>query len=210
MQTYDADPLNMNLDDCTAPGFAPSLSRKNLPNRGLQPAPYSRSLLREPSTFLQTGASEEHPEDPRLNMLNPHNAVFKIANALLQQSFYIKSLPADKRPFSDTINRFLCLLASRNIPSPPKGSKMLEVLLDLFEYTFICSRHLELLVLLFDDLGRLKMSEHYGSYRVELCVLLFSNVVDIHNFEIVMRRLSAWEAACVIGEFLRIADYLAT
>ena len=37
----------------------------------------------------------------------------------------------------------------------------------------------------------------FGSYRVELVVSLFSRLVDIHNFEVVLSRLTPEEAGCV-------------
>ena len=65
---------------------------------------------------------------------------------------------------------------------------------------------------LFQEFGISKTSEYFGTYRVELGLFnivnvyifmmsvtrLFGCVFDIHNFEIVLRVLSPFEAACVI------------
>ena len=71
-----------------------------------------------------------------------------------------------------------------------------------FFYNYMCThfmlaRHLALLLHLYDD-GRAKHSD-FGTYRVELVVGLFSRVVDVHNFEVVLMQLSAMEHACVIA-----------
>jgi hypothetical protein len=88
-------------------------------------------------------------------------------------------------------------MASKNIQAPTKAAKTLEILFETFETLFLLSRHLEMLVLLFHDLGTLPTSNNFGTYRVELIVGLFSNIVDLHNFEIVLRHLSSYEVACI-------------
>lgn len=167
-------------------------SKRNNSTSSAPPAPavtYSPSLLRVQPT------AEGNPSRP--NTPAKVQGIYKNAQAILQQSFYIKSLPPEKKPFSESYNRFVCLLASKNIPAPSKASKTLEILLDLFEYSYLYARHLEMIMIIFEDYGKLKMSDHFGTYRVELFVLLFSNVVDIHNIEIVLRRLTAFEVACI-------------
>jgi hypothetical protein len=39
----------------------------------------------------------------------------------------------------------------------------------------------------------------FGTFRVEVVVLLFDRIIDLHNFELVMMVLSAPEAAAVHG-----------
>lgn len=39
----------------------------------------------------------------------------------------------------------------------------------------------------------------YGNYRVELIVLLFGRIIDLHNFELIFMLLSAEEHACVLA-----------
>lgn len=156
-------------------------------------AQYNPSLLRDP--ILADKSRVADSETPESNA-----TIYQNANTLTKQAFYIKSLPPEKKPLSETYNRFLCLMASRNIPVYAKAVKLLEVLIDVFEYSFMYSRHLEMIMIIFEDLGKLKISDHYGTYRVELFVSLFSNVVDVHNIEIVLRRLNAFEVASVIGK----------
>lgn len=179
----------------------PNSKRNNSTNAGAQPPTpvqhnYSPSLLRDnvlPQDLRETGEMAS-------GSVKPKN-IYQNSQTLIQRSYAIKSMPPEKRPLDETYNRFICLMASRNISSHAKASKMLEILVDLFEYSFLYARHLEMLMVVFEEHGRVKLSDHFGTFRVELFVLLFSNVVDIHNIEIVMRRLTAYEVACVIGRF---------
>lgn len=106
----------------------------------------------------------------------------------------------NKRPkikLTEVWNKYICLMGSKNIPLQAKSAKTLELLIETFETQFILCRHLELIVRIFEELGCLQMSDDFGSYRVELIVSLFTSVVDLHNFEIVLRRLSSYETACL-------------
>ena len=89
-------------------------------------------------------------------------------------------------------------MASSNIQPQAKAQRTVELLVNAFEYHFIYARHLELLCEIFDEYGQVPCSEFFGTYRVELVVSLYACVVDLHNFEIVMRRLTPFEAGCVI------------
>ena len=93
--------------------------------------------------------------------------------------------------------RYVRLVGSTNNSPHAKAAKILEVLVEAFEYSFVMARHLELMLDLFQEFGTVKATELFGTYRVELVVALFGCVVDLHNFEIVMRALSPFEAACV-------------
>ena len=92
--------------------------------------------------------------------------------------------------------RYIRVLGSKNNLANAKASKVLEIVLEQFEYTYIMARHLELMVDLFQEFGLTRATD-FGTYRTELVVGLFGCVVDLHNFEIVMRALTPFEAACV-------------
>eukprot|EP01032_Pedospumella_encystans_P009853 gene9853-11567_t len=96
------------------------------------------------------------------------------------------------------MRRYVCVMASSNIQPQAKAQRTVELLVNAFEYHFIYARHLELLCEIFDEYGQVPCSEFFGTYRVELVVSLYACVVDLHNFEIVMRRLTPFEAGCVI------------
>jgi hypothetical protein len=96
------------------------------------------------------------------------------------------------------MRRYVCVMASSNIQPQAKAVRTVELLVNAFEYHFIYARHLELLCIIFKEYGEVPCSDHFGTYRVELVISLFACVVDVHNFEIVMRQLTPYEAACVI------------
>ena len=92
--------------------------------------------------------------------------------------------------------RYIRVAGSRNNSPNAKAAKILEIVLEEFEFSFIMARHLELMLDLFQEFGLTRATD-FGTYRVELVVGLFGCVVDLHNFEIVMRVLTPFEAACV-------------
>ena len=61
---------------------------------------------------------------------------------------------------------------------------------------WITSAHLALMSKSLSN-GCLKKTEHFGSFRVELVVALYSRVVDLYNFAIVFGVLSAYEVGCI-------------
>ena len=64
---------------------------------------------------------------------------------------------------------------------------------------------------MFEEYGILAKTELFGTYRVDLVISLFSRILDLHNFEIVMHALTPHEAACLycrIGWYVRINFFL--
>lgn len=77
-----------------------------------------------------------------------------------------------------------------------KARRTVDILVEYFCHIWIYSRHLGLLIELF-ELGKIKHTKTFGTYRVNLIVGLFDRIIDMHNFELVIRNLSAEETACV-------------
>jgi hypothetical protein len=78
-----------------------------------------------------------------------------------------------------------------------KARRMIEWMEETFGRAWILCRHLMLLLQCFRGLGHKKQTKYFGTYRVDLLVALFHRVVDLHNFEIVLKCLSPFEVACV-------------
>jgi hypothetical protein len=78
-----------------------------------------------------------------------------------------------------------------------KARRVVEWLEELFGRSWIWSRQLALILEIFRGIGHKKQTRHFGTYRVELFVLLFHRVVDMHNIELVLKVLSPYEVACV-------------
>lgn len=79
-------------------------------------------------------------------------------------------------------------------------------LLDIIEesfgcYKWICARHIALILNCIDKLsfGRIDRLKYFGNYRVEIVVLLFGHIVDIVNFDLILKELDPYECACVIA-----------
>eukprot|EP01038_Epipyxis_sp_PR26KG_P005859 gene5859-8083_t len=123
---------------------------------------------------------------------NEIDALYDSANnSPLKDSHTISSV-------DESLIRYIRVMGTKTgLTISSKATRMLELIVNLFENTFIKARHLELLCIIFRHYGNTLNSEFFGTYRVELVVSLFSSVVDLHNFEIVMRTLSSYEAACV-------------
>lgn len=137
-------------------------------------------------------ANASLPQEIGVNAVNDTNS---LASSVTQGT--ASSKKKKREPLPEMLNRYMCLMASKNIQVQTKAAKTLEILFDTFDTLFLLSRHMEMLVLLFHDLGTLPTSNNFGTYRVELVVGLFSNIVDLHNFEIVLRHLSSYEVACI-------------
>jgi hypothetical protein len=77
-----------------------------------------------------------------------------------------------------------------------KCAKIVKAMTDIITRIYIQARHLALIIKWF-RLGRTHKTRHFGTYRVELVVLLFSRVLDIHNMDLVFAELAPFEVACV-------------
>mmetsp|Transcript_26686 Transcript_26686/g.57538 ORF Transcript_26686/g.57538 Transcript_26686/m.57538 type:complete len:262 (+) Transcript_26686:133-918(+) len=78
-----------------------------------------------------------------------------------------------------------------------KARRVVDVFEDLFARSWIYCRHLALVLECSAKYCYLRQTKNHGTYRVDLAVALFARVVDLHNFEFVMKVLSAAEAACL-------------
>ena len=78
-----------------------------------------------------------------------------------------------------------------------KASRIVTAIVDVLSRVYIRARHLALIMRWF-KLGKCHKTRHFGTYRVELAVQLFSRVVDNHNIDLVLRELTSFECACLM------------
>jgi hypothetical protein len=78
-----------------------------------------------------------------------------------------------------------------------KASRIVLAIVDILSRVYIKARHLALILKWF-PLGRTHRTRHFGTYRVELAVLLYNRVVDIHNMDLVGRVLTVYEWGCLL------------
>lgn len=62
---------------------------------------------------------------------------------------------------------------------------------------YLKARHLNLVLRMFEELGSVCKTELFGTYRVELVVILFTRILDLHNFELVLQCLTPYEVGCI-------------
>jgi hypothetical protein len=94
-----------------------------------------------------------------------------------------------------------------NIPPGSKARKVIEHISEVFCRVWFFCRHLALLIEILHNMGiteNIHSSDFFGSHRVDLIVELFSRIVDIHNFEIIIKLLSPFETSCLYCRLVRI------
>jgi hypothetical protein len=86
------------------------------------------------------------------------------------------------------MDKFRELLQSNAVQSGAKAHRIVDMLEDLFARSWIFCRHLVLILECFAaNFGYLKQTKNHGTYRVDALIALFGRVVDLHNFEFVVR-----------------------
>ena len=88
-------------------------------------------------------------------------------------------------------------LHSGSVALVSKAARVLSYLEDRLASVWLKARHLALILRMFEEIGSIDKTEFFGSYRVDLVVAMYSRVIDLHNFEIVMHCLTPFEAGCV-------------
>jgi hypothetical protein len=96
----------------------------------------------------------------------------------------------------DFIDNFREIMDSATVQTNMKSKKYLEVCEEIFGSTWLYCRQLAALLEAFHDLGIHKRSKYFGTFRVDLVVTLFDRLVDLHNFELILRVLSPFEIGC--------------
>jgi hypothetical protein len=74
--------------------------------------------------------------------------------------------------------------------------KTVCLMVDIFKESWLRCRHMALLMSYFMQ-GSIKRTKFFGSYRVELIILLSGRLTDLQNFDVVMKRLMPHEIACL-------------
>jgi hypothetical protein len=89
------------------------------------------------------------------------------------------------------------LLACENVKPQAKAARLLELLDDVFGKLWLYCRHVAIICECYKNLGTIKKTDSFGTYRVELVIALFERIVDMHNFELIMRVLEPFEVGCL-------------
>jgi hypothetical protein len=97
------------------------------------------------------------------------------------------------------ISQFYITRACENVSSRAKSARLLDYLQETFSKVWLKSRQLALILKFYEQYGTLDRTEHFGTYRVDLVVSLFSRLLDVHNFEVVLNVLTPKEIGCVFA-----------
>jgi len=98
----------------------------------------------------------------------------------------IKSLLYQFEPKrNEPTTKFKATLHRDDVSDEAKAAQMVDFLISEFSKTFIWCRQLAILVTYF-KYGKVRKTEHFGTYNVELIVALYNRIMDIHNMEIVL------------------------
>ena len=95
------------------------------------------------------------------------------------------------------MKKFQRLIESRTFSVGMKAKRIIEVLQDVLSRSFLMSRHIAIIIDCFRPFGEQKATAYFGTYNVELVITFFDKIIDMHNFDVVLNRLTAFEVACL-------------
>ncbi|RYH14426.1 hypothetical protein EON65_33665 [archaeon] len=73
--------------------------------------------------------------------------------------------------------------------------------------SWVFCRHLALIVECFAYYGYLKQTKYFSTYRVDLIVALFARVIDVHNFELVVRLIAYVDVSSKFYALIPLSSY---
>jgi len=93
--------------------------------------------------------------------------------------------------------RYRNIMLSPDISKKAKAIRIVEILDDSFSKLWLLCRHVAVVMEVLQFIGGQARTVHFGSYRSDLVCLLYERIVDIHNFELVIRVLEPFEVAAI-------------
>ena len=95
---------------------------------------------------------------------------------------------------------FITLSRNSEVNGEAKMKRLLELLEEIFGcYKYIKSHHLAQLLSVIANLdyGNTEKTKYFGNYRVDIIVMLFGHIIDLHNFDLVRLQCTNYEIACI-------------
>jgi hypothetical protein len=160
------------------------------------------SFLKGGSRSLELGVGSSIMESPSQSMKKKKANVLDIDAELLD---LLDAVAIDEGSDSgkviesgaDFMQKFKRLMDSKNVSSCMKARRVIDVLSDVLSRSYLLSRHLALIIDCFRPYGERKSTEYFGTYNVELIIAFFDKIIDMHNFDFVLCRLTAFEVGCL-------------
>lgn len=118
-----------------------------------------------------------------------------------EDSIAIEYMDFGGKKLTEDMAKHRMLLESPLISDEAKAVRIVELLEDTLGNCWIKARQMALIIESF-PCGKSSRTDYFGTYHVQLIVDLFPRIVDIHNFEVIMKHLTAQECAqvyCRIG-----------
>ena len=106
-----------------------------------------------------------------------------------------------KQIMNEEMAKYRMLIESPLVAKEGKSAQINDKLEDIFANVWVLCRHVAAIIMA-TPLATSARTDFFGSYHVDLIVSMFSRIVDIHNFEVIMNLLNAQECAqvyCRIG-----------
>jgi hypothetical protein len=98
-------------------------------------------------------------------------------------------------------------MLNRKISNNAKAIRVVEAVDDSVSKLWLQCRHVALIMECFAYMGRQTRTEYFGSYRSELLCLIYERIIDIHNFELILRVLEPIEIASIIARIGYLSFY---
>jgi hypothetical protein len=84
------------------------------------------------------------------------------------------------------LEKFQQAMDSEMLQTGAKARRTVELIEDLFARSWLYCRHVAMIVDCFAKYGYYKQTRYFGTYRVDMIIGLFSRILDLHNFELVV------------------------
>jgi hypothetical protein len=202
---------------------APSLSRALGLNQQREGNDFTNSNLAVPSSARSSVSSAYEAATPPFSFsqpsIVPELSVELAENSMLSTlmeeeasideglDFEYPSLAesVSSRKTTASLMKFKGMLKATNISNYTKCQRIIEYLEEKLGPYWMRCYHVVMLLTAFEQ-GKLR-SNYFGTFRTDIIVFLFPHIVDVHNFEIIMRLLDAYEVASLTTRLGRLAVF---
>jgi hypothetical protein len=148
--------------------------------------------------FAETGEDNGDGSVPDSGLVTRARLSTAMANHGPNSCMSIEYNEHQKRIKLQTKNRrrMRTLVEAVHVSDSAKASRLLSLLIDFVGPYWVRCRQIANILFNF-PLGTLDKAKFFGSYRVELVVVLFSKIVDVHNFDLIFKELEPVEQGCL-------------
>jgi hypothetical protein len=118
----------------------------------------------------------------------------------------ISMIEAAEQERADSKEKYRKVMQSEKVSAHAKAQSCMAMLVEVLAAYGLFCRHLAVILPAF-KLGKNKKTTYGGTYRSELVIDLFPNIIDIHNFELIMKCLTPFEVAAIYCRIGRLSVF---